>query len=278
MRDESTSPLSGAVTLAGQVDQACDRFEADWKAGRRPRIEDYLERVSGEGAEVLLRELLMLEIELRRGSGDRPTLEEYLARFPVHDPLVNQALEPNPVDERIPDSESEASLARMTVAMPTGGDSLPAREGSVGASTSSGARFRVLRLHARGGLGEVYVARDEELHREVALKEIQDRYADNPDSRARFVQEAEITGGLEHPGIVPVYGLGHYADGRPFYAMRLIHGDSLKEAIERFHRADEPAIAIRASACSRCGSCWAASSTSATRSRTPTAAGCCTAT
>ena len=44
--------------------------------------------------------------------------------------------------------------------------------------------------------------------------------------------EAEITGRLEHPGIVPVYGLGHYADGRPFYAMRFIRGDSLKEAID----------------------------------------------
>src|SRR5262249_22870777 len=44
-----------------------------------------------------------------------------------------------------------------------------------------------------------------------------------------------ITGGLEHPGIVPVYGLGSYGDGRPYYAMRFIRGDSLKEAIEQFH-------------------------------------------
>jgi serine/threonine-protein kinase len=54
-------------------------------------------------------------------------------------------------------------------------------------------------------------------------------------SRTRFLVEAEITGGLEHPGIVPVYGLGTYADGRPYYAMRFIRGDSLKEAIGRFH-------------------------------------------
>src|SRR5207237_5705028 len=83
--------------------------------------------------------------------------------------------------------------------------------------------------------GKVSVAHDEELHREVALKEIKDRHADDLESRSRFVLEAEITGGLEHPGIVPVYGLGQYADGRPFYAMRFIRGDSLKEAIERFH-------------------------------------------
>ena len=46
---------------------------------------------------------------------------------------------------------------------------------------------------------------------------------------------AEIAGGLEHPGIVPVYGLGTYANGRPFYAMRFIRGDSLKDAIAAFH-------------------------------------------
>src|SRR5271154_5243005 len=72
-------------------------------------------------------------------------------------------------------------------------------------------------------------------HREVALKQILDQHADDPVSRQRFLLEAEVTGGLEHPGIVPVYGLGAYGDGRPYYAMRLIRGDSLKEAIDHFH-------------------------------------------
>jgi serine/threonine-protein kinase len=100
-------------------------------------------------------------------------------------------------------------------------------------------RYRILRPHAKGGLGQVFVAQDEEVQREVALKEIQGEHADNPESRARFLQEATITGALEHPGIVPVYGLGTYADGRPFYAMRFIRGDSLNDAIRRFHKADE---------------------------------------
>jgi tetratricopeptide (TPR) repeat protein len=106
--------------------------------------------------------------------------------------------------------------------------------------TSAGLRFRVLRPHARGGLGQVSVALDQELRRQVALKEIQEQYAHDPGSRARFLREAEVTGGLEHPGVVPVYGLGCYADGRPFYAMRFIQGDSLQEASARFHRADGP--------------------------------------
>ncbi|MGO9114376.1 MAG: protein kinase domain-containing protein, partial [Thermoguttaceae bacterium] len=100
---------------------------------------------------------------------------------------------------------------------------------------SAGTRYRVLRPHAEGGLGVVSVAHDEELSREVALKEIKQRHADHPESRARFLLEAEITGRLEHPGIVPVYGLGQYANGRPYYAMRFIRGDSLKEAVDHYH-------------------------------------------
>ena len=122
------------------------------------------------------------------------------------------------------------------------GDADPDRTASyaVGAATGSGQRFRVLRPHAQGGLGAVFVARDEELHREVALKQILDRHADDPHSRARFLVEAEITGKLEHPGVIPVYGLGHDPSGRPFYAMRLVKGESLKEAVARFHRAGGP--------------------------------------
>ncbi len=103
------------------------------------------------------------------------------------------------------------------------------------------AAFEILRPHAKGGLGLVSVALDEELDRPVALKEIQEHRADDPDSRGRFVQEAEITGKLEHPGVIPIYGLGRDATGRPFYAMRFIQGDSLKEAIASFHGEDAPA-------------------------------------
>jgi serine/threonine protein kinase len=104
----------------------------------------------------------------------------------------------------------------------------------------SGVRYRKVRDHAEGGLGVVYVAHDVELNRSVALKEIKPVYADDPSSRTRFVVEAEVTGGLEHPGIVPVYGLGSYGDGRPFYAMRFIRGDSLKDAIAEFHKSESP--------------------------------------
>ncbi|HVS39425.1 MAG TPA: hypothetical protein VMS17_27960, partial [Gemmataceae bacterium] len=146
--------------------------------------------------------------------------------------------------EQIADPDVQASLGHVPSSHDLGatGPYCPQAAGpdSVGAPSMVGRRFRVLRPHAEGGLGKVSVARDEELHRDVALKEIKEHHADHPQSRARFLVEAEITGGLEHPGIVPVYGLGAYADGRPFYAMRFIKGDSLKDAIQRFQQTKGP--------------------------------------
>jgi WD40 repeat protein/serine/threonine protein kinase len=100
----------------------------------------------------------------------------------------------------------------------------------------AGARFRRLQLHASGGLGQVFLARDEEFGREVALKEIRPDRGDDPEVRERFALEAEINGNLEHPGIVPVYGKGTDGDGRLFYVMRFIRGVTLKDEIASFHR------------------------------------------
>jgi eukaryotic-like serine/threonine-protein kinase len=97
-------------------------------------------------------------------------------------------------------------------------------------------RFRVLRPHAKGGLGEVSIAEDRELHREVALKQMQPKYVGDTDARSRFLLEAEVTGRLEHPGIVPVYSLGLNESGNPYYAMRFIKGESLSKAIGKLYR------------------------------------------
>jgi hypothetical protein len=136
---------------------------------------------------------------------------------------------------RFADADLHASLAHVSAARPDGDLYRTVTRASLGEASSIGSRSRVLRPHAKGGLGQVSVTLDQELDRPVALKEIQDHRADEPLSRARFVQEAEITGKLEHPGIIPVYGLGGHADGRPYYAMLFIRGDSLKEAIAAFH-------------------------------------------
>jgi serine/threonine protein kinase len=99
----------------------------------------------------------------------------------------------------------------------------------------SSTRYRVIGLHRPGGLADVYNAFDEELNRQVALKQIKPDRADDEDARAEFEFEAEVTGKLQHPAIVPVYSLSRFADGRPYYTMRFIEGMTLQEALEAYH-------------------------------------------
>ena len=172
-----------------------------------------------------------------------PLVDEHVRQHD-HDPAASLASISSVIDgevnwDRVADADLQESLAvrrqaRAAERLPSSGGS--GFSGSTdGAAETSATRYRIVRPHARGGIGEVFVAFDQQLNREVALKEIQSRHLHEASFRDRFVREAEVTGGLEHPGIVPVYSLGHYADGRPFYAMRFIRGDSLKEAVERFH-------------------------------------------
>jgi serine/threonine-protein kinase len=97
-------------------------------------------------------------------------------------------------------------------------------------------KYSGLRLHGRGGLGVVFAATDVQMHREVAIKFINERAAEDPENRAQFLRESEVTSRLEHPGVVPVHGVGTGPDGRPFYVMRFIKGESLEAAICRFHQ------------------------------------------
>src|SRR5262249_13759303 len=149
----------------------------------------------------LLEELVQVHMEAHGGD-----VEKSLAAVPAHRSTRASLAE-------LCAPEIDASLARITHSK-NGSDTEAADDPdrttslSVGLRTADGQRFRILRPHARGGLGAVFVALDAELNREVALKQILDRHADDADSRARFLLEAEVTGRLEHPGVVPVYGLG----------------------------------------------------------------------
>ncbi len=97
-------------------------------------------------------------------------------------------------------------------------------------------RFQVQRFLAKGGIGQVSIAIDKQLNREVAFKEIRSDRTSDKKLHGRFLVEAEVTGRLEHPGVVPVYSLGANQDGLPFYAMRFIRGKSLSNAIRNYHQ------------------------------------------
>jgi serine/threonine-protein kinase len=122
-------------------------------------------------------------------------------------------------------------------------DSLPKHAGHVLLSTiartpEARERYTLTRLHARGGIGQVWLARDGTLGREVALKELRPEQTHNPMIWSRFLEEARITGQLEHPNIVPVHELvepDSKKDQHPFYTMRFVRGRTLTEAIRAYH-------------------------------------------
>jgi tetratricopeptide (TPR) repeat protein len=174
---------------------------------------------------------LVMQYEELKSSGKSPTAEELCRDCPeLRGELERRLVQLAALRPALEETPLVAGDSWATT---------PPAETSVGAPPSPAGRlsnrYTSLRFHARGGLGEVHVAHDREVGRNVALKRIQPRHSGNADSRNRFLREAEITGRLEHPGIVPVYGVVQDADGQPCYAMRFIEGETLQEAVRRFH-------------------------------------------
>ncbi|RPI81366.1 MAG: serine/threonine protein kinase, partial [Planctomycetaceae bacterium] len=92
---------------------------------------------------------------------------------------------------------------------------------------SSNRRYQLQGEIARGGMGVIIKGRDTDLGRDLAIKVLLDAHKDTPEVIQRFVEEAQIGGQLQHPGITPIYELGLFADQRPFIAMKLVRGETL---------------------------------------------------
>ncbi|MFK7928465.1 MAG: SUMF1/EgtB/PvdO family nonheme iron enzyme [Myxococcota bacterium] len=100
-------------------------------------------------------------------------------------------------------------------------------------------------LLGRGAMGEVHRVRDVRLNRRMALKVLKWRYQDRPSSVQRFLDEAQATAQLEHPGIVPVHELGVLPDGRAYFTMKEVAGRTLGEVIVQAHAREEGAVSLR---------------------------------
>jgi eukaryotic-like serine/threonine-protein kinase len=146
--------------------------------------------VSEADRPVFVRDLVLLDVKYRRDRGETPTAQEYQARF------------------------SDVALGWV------------AREIEKADRARAG-RYQLFGRIGIGGMGEVLRGRDPDLNRELALKVLLEQHAGRPEVVRRFVEEAQIGGQLQHPGIVPVYELGRYDDGRPFFTMKLVKGRTL---------------------------------------------------
>jgi serine/threonine-protein kinase len=109
-------------------------------------------------------------------------------------------------------------------------------------AASSAVRYVVMGMAGRGGMGTVHVARDVALQRRVALKELSHEVARDRFARARFVREVQVTAQLDHPHIVPVYGLEVADGGRPAYAMKLVEGRTFSQLIAQARSAHESGL------------------------------------
>ncbi len=106
------------------------------------------------------------------------------------------------------------------------------RDGSSHASDICVGHFQLGAEIGVGGMGVVYLARDLAMDRDVAVKTLNDRHDANSAASQRFLVEAKITGQLAHPGIPAVHELGTLPDGRPFLAMKLVRGQTLRELLQ----------------------------------------------
>ena len=108
---------------------------------------------------------------------------------------------------------------------------VPALDASVAPPIEPGTEvdhFKVVRLIGRGGMGEVYLARDTQLGRKVALKVVHPKQIGSPDAARRFLMEARATARFSHPNIITIYGVGEH-NGQPYVALEYLEGETLRE-------------------------------------------------
>jgi serine/threonine-protein kinase len=245
-----------------RINETADKFELAWKHSTRPAVEDYVAGLAEPRRSWLLRELLRVERELRLRAGEEPRADDYHARLPgdralidevFAEPIRSPSLDGDEVSPMAPPPATASfipSIQRGVLAArsETIGTSRPVmlRETWPGEgplpmvlSTSSemphlhdgSDRLQLFGEIARGGMGAVLKGRDPDLGRDLAVKVLLDAHRDNPELVLRFIEEAQISGQLQHPGVVPVYELGEFADSRPYFSMKLVRGRTLSEVL-----------------------------------------------
>src|SRR5262249_32714816 len=114
---------------------------------------------------------------------------------------------------------------------------VPAADAPAAAREAAG-RHVLCDESGRGGMGAVFKGRDTELGRELAVKVLLEEHRGRPEFVRRFIEEAQIAGQLQHPGVAPVYEMGRFADDRPFFTMKLVKGHTLAELLAQRDDAD----------------------------------------
>jgi serine/threonine protein kinase/formylglycine-generating enzyme required for sulfatase activity len=207
-----------------RIEDACNRFEAAWRRGDPPCIEDYLAAAAEADRPALLRELLPLELIYRRQGGETLYADDYRRRFPMDSALVDSAF------------RSDARRGAAEVCDSAGRSEETGPEGPPATSTDLPAwlgRYRVTAELGRGSFGVVYQGYDDELRRDVAIKVPHRQRVARPEDVEAYLAEARMLAALDHPHIVPVHDVGRTEDGLCFVVSKFITGSDLKQRLQR---------------------------------------------
>jgi WD40 repeat protein/tetratricopeptide (TPR) repeat protein/tRNA A-37 threonylcarbamoyl transferase component Bud32 len=269
-----TMPGARPLRPSERIDAACDHFEAAWRAGRAPRIEDYLAAAEAADRPALRDQLLTLVRELRQAEPTRagaeavpvptvaevPTLAPRMApTLPLPDAAAavhEQATRPpsGPFDPPLPRGAgsppgSEMPAGRMPEAQDTAVMPSPATAGQPDGASSTRSRsfgeYEIVREVARGGMGVVFQARQVKLNRMVALKMILSGQLAGESDIRRFYTEAEAAAHLDHPGIVPIFEVGQH-QGQHYFSMGFVEGESLAQRLTAGPLRSRPAAELLA--------------------------------
>ncbi|MCC9604564.1 serine/threonine protein kinase [Blastopirellula sp. JC732] len=220
---------------ASRLDSICGQFDCAWgEHSDPPHIDSYLENVEESQRKDLFKSLLTIDVQHRRKRSFHCDHVFYSARYPLYLDTIDLVLS----NYDLENASAGPVETTSSFAGPILHDTLPLKGRTGIEAAKSGTnfpRFRKVRPFAKGGMGVVYLAYDEDIGREVLLKQIHGGL-NNEAAIKRFVQEGKLTGQLEHPCIVPVYAIGRDENGDVFYAMRRIHGITLSQAIGLFHQ------------------------------------------
>jgi serine/threonine-protein kinase len=228
-----------------------EEFYADqrcrWRRGERIPVEAYLwQHPSLESDTECVLQLINNEVVLRQERAEPATLEEYLERFPqfaaqlkelfeVHRALEAASL---PAQAQTPDG-GPGPEAGWTCRVGVGAAAAPGQSQTLAPGPTTGfadepslAGLELREELGRGGMGIVLVCRDNRLGRALAVKVLRPEHRDNSVAQQRFLEEAQITAQLQHPGIVPVHQVGRLPDGRPYFTMKLVRGQTLADLLK----------------------------------------------
>jgi hypothetical protein len=218
--DDGTSPSALERIVA-----VCDRYEAAWRVGLTPRIEDHLEDVPEPQRPALLRELLALELELRQARGERPDPEEYRHRFAEQAALIDGVFCTGP-------SPAGTTGPISTIDYPDSSTTPARRAALAGQVPVSVPGYRIIQRLGQGGMGTVFEAQESATGRRVALKFITPHAATSPRAADRFRREGRIASAIDHPRCVFVLK-ADFADELPYIIMELMSGETLQQYVGR---------------------------------------------